>query len=667
MRPSARVWCVRMAAAGACTLAAAPLLAQPAQTPALQSATIEELMGITVTSAGRKTQRAEDVAAAIYVITRAQIQQSGLRTLPEILRLAPGVQVARAGSNKWAVSVRGFNDVYSNKLLILVDGRSAYNRSFSGVFWEAQDALIDEIERIEVIRGPGGALWGANAVTGILNIITRHAAESAGGAAEVSFGDFDQTRVGLRYGGAIGRVDYRLVGQWSAYGDSLTPAGAPARDQWSSAAAGLRADWTGGADAIMVTGQFTAGRTRPRWWHVADLSEGTFAISEGVSDSRELSGVARWTRGMAGGSVLQMQGTHSRSNRAEATLSAIEQSTGADAQVETAVGHRHVLVAGGGYQHVRFDPYAQSLTLFIGREHAHVLNAFVSDEITLSARVKATLGAKVEYDSVTGAGVLPSARIIWSVTEHQRLWASLARARRTPALIDRTLRYYFDSVPTPQGAAIVGFIGNPDYRAETLTQGAVGYRAHFVPDVSVDIVGFYGEYSGLGTIEPVDPVFMTAPAPAHVLAAIHFENLADTTTHGLEVSAEWMPVDAWRLYGSYSLLRLTPHVRPESLDEGARLSDGNAPRAQWQLHSAARLSRALRFDASLYRVGELRVLVIPAYTRADARVEAQVARRLSASIGVQNLLDASHAEFSGVTIAPSIMPRSWHAQLRWSF
>ncbi len=668
MRRDGRARRVCLSAAFIAGVAAAPVFAQtPAPPSVLEGATIEELMGIRVTSAGRKEQRAEDVAQGIYVITRAQIQQSGLRTLPEILRLAPGVQVARAGSNKWAVSVRGFNDVYSNKLLILVDGRSAYNRSFSGVFWESKDVLIDEIERIEVIRGPGGALWGANAVTGILNIITRHAAESAGGAVDVSVGDFDRSRVSLRYGGALGPLAYRVFSQWSTYGESLSDAETAADDHWASLATGFRADWAGESDAVMATGQLTLGRSRPRWRVVTGLAPPAFGVSEAITEAYELGAVARWTHNMSGGSVLQLQGTHSRSDRQEATISLVEQSSGADLQIETALGARHAIVSGASYQSVRFDPYRSSPTLSIDEEHAHVLGAFVSDEITLTPRVKATLGAKIEHDSVTGTGLLPSARVIWSLTDRQRVWASLGRARRTPALIDRSLRYYFGAVPGPQGPIVLGFVGNPDFHAETLTQAALGYRVRFASNASVDIVGFYGEYDGLATIEPVAPVFVTSPAPAHVLAAVHYENRMDASTRGVEVSGEWSPAAAWRLHGSYSLLHFSPRVDAASADAGARLFDGNAPRAQWQAHATYGATDTLRLDASVYRVGALRRLGVPAYTRADARIEKQIAQRLSASFAVQNLLDGSHAEFTSITLAPSLVPRSWHAQLRWTF
>ncbi|MDQ3069981.1 MAG: TonB-dependent receptor, partial [Acidobacteriota bacterium] len=641
---------------------AAPALAQ--DPPPLAGATIEELMNMTVTSGGRRQQRAEDVPAAIYVITREQIRQSGHRSLPEILRLAPGVQVARAGSSKWAVSIRGFNDVYSNKLLILLDGRSLYNRSFSGVFWESQDVLVDEIERIEVIRGPGGALWGANAMNGVLNIITRHAAHTVGVAAEVRAGSFDQSRVSLRYGGARGALDYRVFSQWSSYGPALAAPDVEANDRWTSLATGFRADWTTGAGEVMAQGRYIASRARPQWFEVTDLAAGTFGISPGVSDAREVTALARWTRRLSSGSVLQVQGSHARSDRDEATLDSTERTSDIDAQVETTAG-QHVLVLGGGYRLAQFDPHGPTVTLAFVGERAHIVNAFVNDAITLGPRVTATLGAKLEHDSVSGMSVLPSARVMWNVSPRQRLWTALSRARRTPSLVDRTIRYYFGSVPTPQGPIVLGFIGNPDFGVETLTQAAVGYRAQVGKSVSIDVTSFFGQYQGLATIEPVAPMFMTSPAPPHVLAALRYENLMDLTTRGVEVSAEWAPVDGWRMHGSYSLLRLSPRVSPSSLDDAAATFDGSAPRAQWQIHSTATLAPGLRLDASLYRVGRLRELGVAAYTRADVRVETRLAPRLFLSATGQNLLDRSHMEFTGVTYAPAQIPRSWVVQLRW--
>jgi iron complex outermembrane receptor protein len=644
-------------------LAAAPL---HAQAPDLRQATIEELMELTVTSAARKGQRAEDVAAAIYVITRQQIRTSGLRSLPEILRLAPGVQVARAGSGKWAVSIRGFNDVFSNKLLILIDGRSVYNRSFSGVFWESLDLPLEDIERIEVIRGPGGVIWGANAVNGVLNIITTSAEASLGGAVSLSAGSLDEGRASLRYGARAGPLAYRVFARASTHGETLSATDAGSEDDWTSFSSGFRADWSAGRDVFMAQAQGTAGHLHPRWIEMVDLGAGLFRPSGRASETLDLHALARWTRTLSAATSLQVQGSVSRTRRDEATAYLNERSSDLDAQVVTGIGARHTLVAGGGYRHISFDARGTP-TLEIASERAHVVNVFASDEIVLHPRVRATVGARLEHDSAAGFGFVPSAGVIWSPSENQRLWASLSRARRTPSLVERTLRYYIDAVQTPGGPVIVGFLGNPDFQPETLTQASAGYRVHAGASASLDLVGFYGRYEDLATIEPRAPELRLSPAPAHVLAAARYENLMDAVTRGVEASGEWAPRPALRLSGAIAFLDLSPRIDAASLDADASEFDGDAPAMQWQAHASLWATPRLRLDAGLWRVGALRRMGVPAYTRADLQAERRLTDRVSLFLSGQNLFDRSHLELTGVTVVPSYVPRSWTARLRWNF
>ena len=655
----------RKALAAAC---AALLMAAPvsAQSPDLRQATIEELMDVTVTSASRKGQHAEDVAAAIYVITRQQILHSGLHTLAEVLRLAPGVQVARAGSGKWAVSIRGFNDVFSNKLLILIDGRSVYNRSFSGVFWESLDLPLEDIERIEVIRGPGGVAWGANAVNGVLNIITTTADASLGGSVNLIAGSLDRSRASARYGGMAGPVAYRVFARASTYDVTLTPAGDASGNDWSSFSSGFRTDWRRGPNAFMAQGQATAGRLRPQWIEAIDLGAGLFRPSDQVSDTLDLLALGRWTRTLTERATLQVQGSVSRMRRDEVTAHLTERSSDLDAQVVTSLGARHTLGAGGGYRHIALAARGTP-TLEIASERAHIVNVFASDEILLHPKVRATLGARLDHDSAAGLGMVPSAGIIWSMSENQRVWASLSRARRMPSLVERTLRYYIDAVQTPAGPVIIGFTGNPDFRPETLTQASAGYRVHAGAAASLDIVGFYGRYDDLATIEPREPELRLSPAPAHLFAAARYENLKDAVTRGVEASGEWAPFPELRLSGSVSVLDLSPRVDAASRDADAARFDGDAPAVQWQAHASLWPAPVLRVDASLWRVGALRRMGVPAYMRADLRVERRITDRVSAAISGQNLLDSSHLELTSVTSAPSYVPRSWAAQLRWRF
>src|SRR5258708_2943262 len=265
----------------------APLSAQRASGgPDLPRVTLEDRMKVTVTSAARKSQRADDVPAAVYVITRDDMRGSGLTTLPELLRLAPGAQVARVNANKWAVSIRGFNDLYSNKLLVLLDGRSVYSRTFGGVFWDMQDLMIPDIDRIEVIRGPGGTVWGANAVNGVIHVITRPATETTGLSASVSAGSFERARAGIRYGGRMGGAAYRVFSQWSGYRAAPQSTNTPFDDGWHALTTGFRIDGSRGTDGVLAQGHFTTNQTRPGWLALPNLQPGVTPTTVGIAHAR---------------------------------------------------------------------------------------------------------------------------------------------------------------------------------------------------------------------------------------------------------------------------------------------------------------------------------------------------------------------------------------------
>jgi iron complex outermembrane recepter protein len=632
----------------------------------LGRATLEELLGVEVTSAGRRQQRAEDVAAAVYVITQDDIRRSGLTLLPEILRLAPGVQVAQVNGGKWAVSVRGFNSVYSNKLLVLVDGRSLYNRAFSGVFWDAQDLDIAEIERIEIVRGPGGAIWGSNAVNGIINIITRSAHLSTGGSATVSLGTFERGRASLRYGGTMGRASYRLYGQWSGYGDGLTAASGPADDRWQSMTGGYRLDWANATDTLMTQAHYTAGENRPGFLVLERFAPDVFSTS-GVTTTDEISALGRWTRTAANGSVLQAQGSTTHSRRDEAIMHTVERSGDLDIQYEKPLAGQ-VLMVGGGYRYLDLATEGTS-TAQLAPERAHIVNAFTQGEFTLTPRLRLTLGARFEHERVAGWGVSPSGRILWEASPRQRLWAAVSRARRTPSAMERTVRLHVGSIPGLGFPVLLANIGDPEHGSETVAQAEAGYRVRVGSAASVDLTVFHGQYAGLTTFEPQAPMFEAMPAPAHVLVALQFANLMDATTNGLELATHWSPFDAWRLDASYSALRITPAVDASSQDQNARFFDGDAPRHQWQARSTTWVGPRIRVTAAFYRVGALSRREIAAYTRLDANAEVSLGGNLTAVVAGRNLLTGSHEEFPGSAnrLVGSFVPRSVRVQLRWQF
>lgn len=645
-----------------------PLFAQsPPAGQDLARVTLEELMQIRVTSAARKSQPAEDVPAAVYVITRNDILRSGLTSLPELLRLVPGVQVAQVNANKWAVSIRGFNDLYSNKLLVLVDGRSVYSRTFSGVFWDMQDLLVSDIDRIEVIRGPGGAVWGANAVNGVINVITRPANETIGLSATVSTGTFERGRAGIRYGGTLGGAAYRVFSQWSGYGDGPRPSATPFDDRWHALTTGFRIDGSRGIDALLAQGHFTTNQTRPGWFKLPNLEPGVTPTTDGIAHAREASVLGRWTRTRDDGAVVQVQGYYTDMHRDEGIADFSERTSDVDAQYQTRLGSRHGVMLGAGYRHVDLSA-AETLTIELGAGHTATFNTFLQDEIALRRHLSLTLGSKLEHDTLGGWGLLPSARLMWEVSPGQRAWTAVSRARRTPSFTDRDVRANFAVLQGPGLPIVAGFKANPSYESEKFTQAEVGYRIVLGSRVSLDVTAFSGSYDGLGVSQPLEPTVELTPAPAHIFVGQTLLNLMSVRTRGTELSAHWTPVASTQFEASYSFLNLSSHVDPAKLVAPVVKTDGNAPMHQWQLHGTTTLRPGVQASASVFRVAPLHVLDVPAYTRIDAGLEYRLNGHLTAAVAAQNLLDRQHREFSSPNVfLASSMPREVRIDLRWQF
>jgi iron complex outermembrane receptor protein len=645
-----------------------PVVAQsPAAGQDLMSASLEDLMQIRVTSAARKSQRAEDVPAAVYVITRKDILRSGLTSLPELLRLVPGVQVAQVNANKWAVSIRGFSDLYSNKLLVLVDGRSVYSRTFSGVFWDMQDLLVSDIDRIEVIRGAGGAVWGANAVNGVINVITRPATETIGLSASVSTGTFERGRVGVRYGGKLGDSGaYRVFSQWSGYGDGPRQSGSLFDDRWHALTTGFRIDGSRGTNAMVAQGHFTTNETRPGWFELPNLEPGVTPTTDGVSHAHETSILGRWTRPLSEGTVFQVQGYYTDMDREEGVANFTERTSDVDAQYQTRLGPRHGVMLGAGYRHVDLAA-DKTLTIELTPQRTETLNAFLQDEIAVRKDVSLILGSKLEHDTLGGLGLLPSARLMWQVSPTQRAWTAVSRARRTPAFIDRSVRVNFGVLQGPGLPLVVGYKSNPDYRSEKSTQVEVGYRIVFGSTVSADVTAFTGSYD-VGVTQPLEPTLELTPAPAHIFAGQTTLNLMNVRTRGAEFNVHWTPLPTLQLESSYSLLDLSSHVDAAKVIGPVADVDGNAPKHQWQLRGTTAIRPNLHASALLSHIARLRVLDVAAYTRLDAGLEYSVNSRLTAAVAGQNLLSAAHREFASPSVfLASTMPRGVRIDLRWQF
>jgi len=602
-------------AAAPAGLSAAPGLAQAGEQ--LADYSLEQLADIVVTSVSRQQGRLSSAAASVYVISSADIARSGATSIPEALRLAPNLQVAFAGAQEYAVSARGFSSQLANKLLVLIDGRSVYSPLFSGVFWEAQDVLLSDVERIEVISGPGGTIWGTNAVNGVINIITRSAADTQGGLGEV--------HVGARHAGASVRHGMRLAnGAFvRVYGkrDETDPApgetpavagGGVGRRQ-----AGFRVDWQDAERSLSVSGDLHAGALR--------------AGSEPRTDFSGANLVARFDARLAGDAKLRLQAWADQARREQPGSGRHEIGTfDLEAQLSTRLGARHALTWGGGYRHAR-DRFENGpvLQFMPTRRKPRWSNLFAQDEVDIGPDVRATAGLRLEHNDYTGMEVLPNLRLAWDGLPGAMLWAAASRTVRSPARIDRDLRLVD---PESNGERLL-VAGGPDMQSETARVLELGYRAQQGPALSYAATLFYSRYERLRTLELQS-------------GGAVFRNLGHGRVRGLELWGSWQVMRGWRLFAGGVLQDTDTGVAASSTDASARTGLAtNDPRSYWQLRSSHDLARGLNADLLLRRVARLPQPAVPGYHELDARIAWQAGPGVELALTGRNLLHARHPEF----------------------
>jgi iron complex outermembrane receptor protein len=668
-----RAWLVGTAV---CALLLGPITAcaqsQKPPSPDLAEASLEDLLNMQVTSVSRKQQRMSKVAAAIYVITQDDIRRSGATIIPDLLRMVPGLDVAQVDANSWAISSRGFNDQIADKLLVLIDGRSVYDPTFSGVFWDQQNVPLEDIERIEVIRGPGATVWGANAVNGVINIITKSSKATQGGLVSAGAGSSEAHGL-VQYGGKINRTGtYRIFGSYDNYNNHVNNVNQPAEDAWHITHGGFRSDWDLSAhDALTVEGDIITGRDRQVLTSFISLYPplvGTFddPIRPGAGDI-----LGRWTHTFSNRSDTALQVYYSGVNQTSSGVRELWDTFDLDFQNHLALGSRQDVVWGFQYRHtadnilpgyaISYNPSGRSQNLS---------SAFFQDEIELTDSLSLTLGSKLEHNTFTGLEVEPSGRLAWSPADHQTLWAAISRAIRQPSRTDEDLQLNVAALPGPGGLdTLVSVFGNTNFKSEELLAYEVGYRVEPIKRVSLDFATFYNVYHDLRTVEPGAPTFEST-SPPYVLVPQMFGNGMHGHTYGGEVSADWNVVDRWKLTGSYSLLNMHLQIDPSSLDvSNATAAAGQSPHSQFQVRSYLTLPRKFDFDSSLYYVGRLPALNTPAYTRVDARLAWHPTESLELSVVGQNLLDERHFEFIDAAdqTQPSQAQRSVYGKVTWRF
>jgi iron complex outermembrane receptor protein len=661
--------------AGLLTAAPASALAQPADAGGSADAQklldlpIEQLMNLEVTSVGKKPERLGDTAAAVYVITQEDIRRSGLTSIPELLRMVPGLDVAQTDARHWAVSVRGFNSVYASKLLVLVDGRSVYTPVFSGVLWDQQDLPLEDIDRIEVIRGPGATIWGANAVNGVINIITKPAADTQGPSASFGVGTDTTAEGTLQQGGKLGPdASYRIYLRGLERRSFDTPDGGSAGDRWREGRLGARLDWSpSAADDLSLQGESFGERT-----------DGILLPPSLVGPPVPTSVVQKdwgghvlgaWNHRFSANSELTVQGYFDRMHWEDYTDAIGVDTYDLEVRHHLQPGARHDIVWGAGFRDVRYDarpnPYV-TVVPYQGSEQ--IFNVFAQDEFALASSVHLIGGIKFEHNSFTGWESEPSLRVVWTPAANQTLWAAVSRAIRMPSIGDEAVVFNRIGFPatTVSPPILVRVLGDPGLqRSEELVAWEAGYRAAVGRSVELDLATFYNRYSSLASIGSGAPFFEPAPPPPHLVAPQVYGNQLKAQSYGLEAQVNWQATRRWRLSASYSLLQARVSAAAPGVDLASQgLVQGFGPHYQLQLRSYLDLPGRVELDSAIYRVGRIAGTGTPAYTRLDIRLGWRVNDRLSASLSGRNLLQARHAEFSALDLsAPVQVPRSVYATI----
>lgn len=630
---------------------------------------VEELLNVEVTSVAKRAQSLNDAPAAIFVITNEDIKRSGATSIPDALRLAPGMDVARIDANKWAVSARGFNGRFANKLLVLIDGRSAYTRSFSGVYWENQDVMLEDIDRIEVIRGPGATLWGANAVNGVINIITKHSSQTRGALLNAGGGTEERGFGSFRYGAKLGEdTSARVYVKGFVRDENTHLSGGKAGDDWNKVQGGFRLDsQLSIQDALTVQGDI---------YH-ADINQFSqypqiappFQITEN-DKNRAYGGnlLGRWQHTLSPRSEYTLQFYYDTYTRNEVPLYEHRDTLDLDFQHRFALLDQHEIIWGLGYRFghdrvVGTNIQNGSPVFNTNRSSVNdqVYSGFIQDELTLiDNTLWLTVGSKFEHNDYSGFEGQPSARIMWAPHNQHRLWAGVSRAVRTPSRFDHDVTLLTNVIPLPQPVALT-LQGNPDFRSEEVISYEAGYRTTFVKSVSLDVTGFYNDYRDLRSVASGTPFFSAAA----ITQPIIFSNGLQAKTYGVEIATVWQMLDWCRWDINYSWL----HTQVQ--DMGTPGQTAISPEQKISLRGALSPWQDIDLDF-WFRYVDTNFLSaatpINGYITLDLRLAWHPYKGMELSLVGQNLLAQKHLEtINEIQTLPTAIDRGMYGKISWNF
>ncbi len=668
--------------------AAAPL---PEKAPLkdLTTLSLEELLNIRVTSATKSSTRLSDAPAAIYVLTNEDIQRTGATTIPEALRVVPGLHVARIDANKWVVSARGFNGQFANKLLVLVDGRSVYTPLFSGVWWDQQDVMMEDIERIEVIRGPGASLWGANAVNGVINIITKNARDTQGALLSAHAGNARRGG-GVRYGAKLGDDAYlKVYGRYSRHDESSTQGGnEDGNDHGHLKKFGFRYDKELATQSkLMFQGDIFEGYSGGASRNFANLTaDGTPVLTPPYSivspTGQEFSGhhvLGRWEHTIDKNSEMSLQFYWDRNQRILSALNGVDQvdTLDIDFQHSFNLTERQHITWAMGYRR-NYNDSKDSFTFMFcpDKRTDDIYSLFVQDEIILMPdRWKLTLGSKIQHNPSTGYETQPNARLLWTPDARHSVWASVSRAVRIPSWVEQDVRYSERTVPpftAPNSSPfplIVVSEGNPELDSEKLMAYELGWRGLMTPTISADVALFYFDYSNAVSLVPGAPEIAGTFPGLFLRQPIYFSNQATAQSYGGELGLGWQVSDSWKLRANYSYFEADFNLNDNAPAGTLIYLKGSSPRHQAMLWSTHQLPHGVNLDLNMRYVGRVDTQYAPGgYIALDARIVWKPEKNMEFALVGRNVLNGNHFESGNEPFSvPTENPREVFFTAKWEF
>lgn len=649
---------------------------------------LESLMELNVSSVSKKTQPITNAAAAVFVITQEDIRRSGVTTIADALRMAPGIQVARIDSNKWAISSRGFNGRFANKLLVLMDGRSLYTPYFLGVYWEIQDTLLDDVDRIEVIRGPGAALWGTNAVNGVINIITKSAENTEGTLLAAGGGTYEKAFAAARIGAALGEnASLRLYVKHQQRDSFTFESGAASNDQWHTTQGGFRMDAQSGLrDTLTIQGDYYDGRLNETYLLYDHPAVSTPPFQREVHTGTAVSGgnlLSRWQRSFSDTNSLSLQLYYDHSERDMLVSPQTFNTLDVDFQHRFSPGIHQDIVWGLGYRHNQYGivntPTLKFNTTNVTNE---IYSAFLHDEISLvPSKVSLIIGSRFEQNDYSGFSVQPNGRLLWMVTPRNSLWGAVSRAVRSSTKGEQEINYNYRTLaageppnPSAQFPLRLEINGNQNFKSEELLAYEIGYRTEIMSSLSMDVAVYYNVYKNVRVITPMPPYQEPSTGmPTNLVQPFILSNDMHGRAIGAEVAADWTPLDWWRLQAAYSYQNLKMQLEGASVDEiNKGNAEGDTPRHQVSFRSGFDLGRQVTLDLWLRgtdRLASIDGISIPGYVTMDVRMAWKPVKNLEFSIVGQNLLHSQHQEFipEYINTLPSQVVRSGYGKATWKF